>query len=92
MPLLSAINVQSGHITIWTDVDGVFSADPRKVPEAVCLQQLRCAGWRRVAAWVGGCGCMAGCSQHKIARCACCVEGELPFCWRQRATPSGARS
>jgi aspartokinase/homoserine dehydrogenase 1 len=20
-----------GHITIWTDVDGVFSADPRKV-------------------------------------------------------------
>ena len=32
---------QSGHITIWTDVDGVFSADPRKVPEAVCLQQLR---------------------------------------------------
>ena len=22
---------QSGHITIWTDVDGVYSADPRKV-------------------------------------------------------------
>ena len=21
---------RSGHITIWTDVDGVFSADPRK--------------------------------------------------------------
>lgn len=23
--------VRSSHITIWTDVDGVFSADPRKV-------------------------------------------------------------
>lgn len=31
---------QSGNITIWTDVDGVYSADPRKVPEAVCLQHL----------------------------------------------------
>ena len=27
-------------ITIWTDVDGVFSADPRKVKEAVCLESL----------------------------------------------------
>lgn len=25
----------AGHITIWTDVDGVFSADPRKVPLVV---------------------------------------------------------
>jgi bifunctional aspartokinase / homoserine dehydrogenase 1 len=31
---------QSGNITIWTDVDGVYSADPRKVPEAVCLPHL----------------------------------------------------
>lgn len=31
---------QSGHITIWTDVDGVYSADPRKVKEAVCLRYL----------------------------------------------------
>lgn len=31
---------RSSHITIWTDVDGVFSADPRKVPEAVCLPSL----------------------------------------------------
>jgi len=31
---------RSQHITIWTDVDGVFSADPRKVPEAVCLPSL----------------------------------------------------
>lgn len=23
--------VRGSHITIWTDVDGVFSADPRKV-------------------------------------------------------------
>jgi aspartokinase/homoserine dehydrogenase 1 len=23
--------LRSGHITIWTDVDGVYSADPRKV-------------------------------------------------------------
>lgn len=31
---------RSGHITIWTDVDGVYSADPRKVKEAVCLRHL----------------------------------------------------
>lgn len=31
---------RAGHITIWTDVDGVYSADPRKVSEAVCLKQL----------------------------------------------------
>jgi len=29
-----------GHISIWTDVDGVYSADPRKVPEAVCLPSM----------------------------------------------------
>jgi len=27
-------------ITIWTDVDGVYSADPRKVPGAVLLDQM----------------------------------------------------
>lgn len=32
--------LRAGRITIWTDVDGVFSADPRKVPEAVCLRRL----------------------------------------------------
>jgi len=31
---------RAANITIWTDVDGVFSADPRKVPEAVCLPTL----------------------------------------------------
>jgi len=31
---------QASHITIWTDVDGVFSADPRKVPEAFCLDEM----------------------------------------------------
>ncbi|GMH34042.1 hypothetical protein BSKO_01876 [Bryopsis sp. KO-2023] len=30
----------SSKITIWTDVDGVFSADPRKVSEAFCLDDL----------------------------------------------------
>ena len=33
-------NVHPGKITIWTDVDGVYSADPRKVTEAVCLDSL----------------------------------------------------
>lgn len=32
--------LRCSHITIWTDVDGVFSADPRKVPEAVCLPSM----------------------------------------------------
>eukprot|EP00894_Picocystis_sp_ML_P001371 jgi/Pico_ML_1/51888/g19.t1 len=30
----------AGSITIWTDVNGVYSADPRKVSEAVSLHQL----------------------------------------------------
>ncbi|MDE1895014.1 MAG: bifunctional aspartate kinase/homoserine dehydrogenase I [Xanthomonadaceae bacterium] len=28
------------ELTIWTDVDGVLSADPRLVPEAVCLPSM----------------------------------------------------
>lgn len=31
---------RAGRITIWTDVDGVYSADPRKVSEAVILKTL----------------------------------------------------
>lgn len=31
---------RSREICIWTDVDGVYSADPRKVPEAVCLESM----------------------------------------------------
>ena len=27
-------------VTIWTDVDGVFSADPRRVPDAVVIAEL----------------------------------------------------
>ena len=30
----------AANISIWTDVDGVYSAAPRKVKEAVCLKQL----------------------------------------------------
>lgn len=32
--------LRAAAIVIWTDVDGVFSADPRKVSEAVCLESL----------------------------------------------------
>ncbi|HEU4710052.1 MAG TPA: bifunctional aspartate kinase/homoserine dehydrogenase I [Pyrinomonadaceae bacterium] len=28
------------EVTIWTDVDGVFSADPRRVPDAVVIPEL----------------------------------------------------
>ena len=31
---------QSRNITIWTDVDGVYSADPRRVKGAKCLSSL----------------------------------------------------
>lgn len=31
---------KSKEIVIWTDVDGVYSADPRKVPEAECLKEI----------------------------------------------------
>ncbi|KAL8170616.1 hypothetical protein V2J09_022420 [Rumex salicifolius] len=32
--------LQAHQVTIWTDVDGVYSADPRKVTEAVILKSL----------------------------------------------------
>ncbi|KAK3229724.1 hypothetical protein Dsin_001605 [Dipteronia sinensis] len=32
--------VMASQVTIWTDVDGVYSADPRKVSEAVILKKL----------------------------------------------------
>nr|CAB3453052.1 unnamed protein product [Digitaria exilis] len=32
--------VRARQVTIWTDVDGIFSADPRKVSEAVILSTL----------------------------------------------------
>ncbi len=32
--------LKSHEIVIWTDVDGVYSADPRKVPEAQCLEEI----------------------------------------------------
>ncbi|KAG9440441.1 hypothetical protein H6P81_020606 [Aristolochia fimbriata] len=32
--------LKARQVTIWTDVDGVYSADPRKVSEAVVLQTL----------------------------------------------------
>ncbi|KAG6543069.1 hypothetical protein Mapa_015565 [Marchantia paleacea] len=31
---------RADQVTIWTDVDGVYSADPRKVKDAVVLSQL----------------------------------------------------
>ncbi|RAL50348.1 hypothetical protein DM860_008022 [Cuscuta australis] len=31
---------RAGQVTIWTDVDGVYSADPRKVSDAVILKTL----------------------------------------------------
>ncbi|KAL1833818.1 hypothetical protein ACET3Z_003469 [Daucus carota] len=32
--------LRAGQVTIWTDVNGVYSADPRKVSEAVVLKTL----------------------------------------------------
>ncbi|QOY63228.1 bifunctional aspartate kinase/homoserine dehydrogenase I [Lysobacter sp. H21R4] len=32
--------LHASELTIWTDVDGVLSADPRLVPDAVCLDSM----------------------------------------------------
>ena len=32
--------LSASELTIWTDVDGVLSADPRLVPDAVCLDSM----------------------------------------------------
>lgn len=35
-----AVLFNAEDLTIWTDVDGVLSADPRLVPDAVCLSSI----------------------------------------------------
>ncbi|GAB3096829.1 bifunctional aspartate kinase/homoserine dehydrogenase I [Lysobacter terrae] len=35
-----AVLFEASELTIWTDVDGVLSADPRLVPDAVCLESM----------------------------------------------------
>ncbi|MFC5571522.1 bifunctional aspartate kinase/homoserine dehydrogenase I [Lysobacter yangpyeongensis] len=35
-----AVLFEARELTIWTDVDGVLSADPRLVPDAVCLASM----------------------------------------------------
>jgi aspartokinase/homoserine dehydrogenase 1 len=35
-----AVLFEASKLTIWTDVDGVLSADPRLVPDAVCLDSM----------------------------------------------------
>ncbi len=35
-----AVLFDAAELTIWTDVDGVLSADPRLVPDAVCLESM----------------------------------------------------
>lgn len=35
-----AVLFEAEDLTIWTDVDGVLSADPRLVPDAVCLPSM----------------------------------------------------
>jgi aspartokinase/homoserine dehydrogenase 1 len=37
---LIAAALRADEVTIWTDVDGVFTADPRVVPEARVIRQL----------------------------------------------------
>lgn len=37
---LAAAALDAGLLEIWTDVDGIFTADPRVVPEAACLEEL----------------------------------------------------
>ncbi|HET6973438.1 MAG TPA: aspartate kinase, partial [Pyrinomonadaceae bacterium] len=32
--------LDAASVTIWTDVDGVFSADPRRVPDAIVVPEL----------------------------------------------------
>jgi aspartokinase/homoserine dehydrogenase 1 len=32
--------LEADSVTIWTDVDGVFSADPRRVPDALIIPEL----------------------------------------------------
>ncbi|HVT58476.1 MAG TPA: bifunctional aspartate kinase/homoserine dehydrogenase I [Thermoanaerobaculia bacterium] len=37
---LAAAALSAGLLEIWTDVDGIFTADPRLVPGAACLPEL----------------------------------------------------
>jgi aspartokinase/homoserine dehydrogenase 1 len=56
--------LDASEIHIWTDVDGVLSADPRRVPNARVIDQLsyneamafsRLGAWSAEREWNGGC-------------------------------------
>ena len=51
--------LRSTGIVIWTDVDGVFSADPRKARQAPYLLLLCYARCQAMA-------CLAACSQSSL--------------------------
>ena len=73
--------LDADEIQIWTDVDGVFSADPRKVPESVCLKQLRC---------VSGCGCVGGMGSGRVRRTPPGLAGcGAAFAFAAAAAPRG---
>ena len=49
-----AIALQAGRCEIYTDVDGIYSADPRLVPGARCLRGARCSDQTVSAVRKGG--------------------------------------
>ncbi|MEM7204372.1 MAG: bifunctional aspartate kinase/homoserine dehydrogenase I [Planctomycetota bacterium] len=69
-------------ITIWTDVDGVMSADPRSVPEAVLLPELSYDEAMELAYF--------GAKVLHPHAMAPAVEGDIPIRIRNSLRPQGA--
>ena len=63
------------RVTIWSDVAGVYSADPRKVKDACLLPLLRLDEASELARWPRPCCTPARCSRcpAAISTCSCAV-------------------
>ena len=77
-----AVLFQAVELTIWTDVDGVLSADPRLVPDAVCLPVMSYADTCELAYF--------GAKVLHPQTMAPAMQAGLPIVIRNSRSPSGA--
>jgi aspartokinase/homoserine dehydrogenase 1 len=73
--------LEASSITIWTDVDGVLSADPRRVPDAVTLAELSYEEAMELAYF--------GAKVLHPATMAPAVKNEIPIWIKNTANPEG---
>jgi diaminopimelate decarboxylase/aspartate kinase len=92
---LFAARVMAARCEIWTDVPGMFSANPRQVPDARLLRRLGYGEAQEVAstgAKVLHPRCLPPVARHRIPMVVKCTpQPELPGTWIQDGVTGGPR-